>query len=150
MNSGREKRLLHGILQGLARRELGNLLRFDLDFFTRLGVASVRAARLATLNVPNPAMATVPPFFNAFKMATKTALTAPTASFFVQVTFSTSLISSALFMHAPAFLFNPLIRTWVSINSNSVKYQGNGCVRRIFQGGVGMMEMSLPFFLLIF
>jgi hypothetical protein len=54
MNSGQERRLLHGILQCFARRELGHLLRLDLDCLSCLGVASRSSGALGYLEGPEP------------------------------------------------------------------------------------------------
>ena len=59
---------------------LGTFFALILISFPVWGLRPVLAARLATLKVPNPAMATVPPFFSALEMVAKTASTAPAAS----------------------------------------------------------------------
>jgi hypothetical protein len=121
---GTKRRLFHGIFQCFARRELGHFLRFDLDCLSGLEIASHPGYTLGYLKGSEPGYATVPPFFSTLEMALKTASTAPAASFIVQVNFSTSLIILPCSC-APLSLVKTLTRTWMSINSYTVKYQLN-------------------------
>ena len=66
---------------------LGTFFALILISFPVWGLRPVRAARLATLKVPNPTMVTSTHCFSALVIAEKTASTAPAASFFVLVNF---------------------------------------------------------------
>ena len=54
MKAGRERKLLHGILESFACRELGHFLRLDLDCLSCLRIASRSGCPLGYLEGPEP------------------------------------------------------------------------------------------------